>query len=68
MTDVYEHLDTLRKAVESSEFVYEDRKIDVTITIGYAMKNDTASLDEWIRKADEKLYYGKNNGKNVVNG
>ena len=68
MTDVYEHLETLRKAVESSEFVYEDRKIDVTITIGYAMKKDTASLDEWIRKADEKLYYGKNNGKNVVIG
>ena len=67
-TDVYEHLEALRKAVEASEFVYEDRKIDVTITIGYAMKKDTASLDEWIRKADEKLYYGKNNGKNVVIG
>ena len=66
--DVRGHMETLRKAVESYEFVYEDKKIDVTITIGFAEKKDTASIDQWIRKADEKLYYGKNNGKNVVIG
>ena len=66
--DVRGRMEELRKAVENNEFVFEDQKINVTITAGFAAKEDTASMDKWIQKADDKLYYGKNNGKNMVAG
>ncbi|MCR5118935.1 MAG: hypothetical protein K6B44_04865 [Lachnospiraceae bacterium] len=40
----------------------------VHVTIGFAFKGDIESIDKWIDKADDNLYYGKNNGKNVVIG
>ncbi|MBR6256358.1 MAG: GGDEF domain-containing protein [Lachnospiraceae bacterium] len=66
--DVRGRMEALRKAVEDNEFVFEGQKINVTITVGYALKENTASMDKWVQKADEKLYYGKNNGKNMVVG
>lgn len=56
----------LRSRIEQEKFVYDNNVIPVTITIGAARFNDFKSIDNWISRADEKLYYGKNNGKNVV--
>ena len=66
--DVREKMENLRKDVEKTQFIYEDQKIDVHVTIGFAFKGDVESIDKWIDKADDNLYYGKNNGKNVVIG
>ena len=44
--------------------VFEGKGIKVTITIGFSAKKEGQSVDEWIQDADNKLYYGKNNGKN----
>ncbi|MBP5607084.1 MAG: GGDEF domain-containing protein [Lachnospiraceae bacterium] len=65
---IREHMEDLRKQVESYDFVFEDKKIEVTITAGLAERSDHISVDKWIQRADENLYYGKNNGKNTVIG
>lgn len=65
-TDGVELVETLRKAIEKEEFVFEGQKVDVTITAGVAGLVEGFSADEWVKEADDKLYYGKNNGKNRV--
>ena len=61
-----EMMEELRKKVESSEFIFDGTKINVTITIGLADYNPDLSTDKWIQIADEGLYYGKTHGKNQV--
>lgn len=56
----------LRAVVENSEFVYEGQKMDVTITAGICEYDGSLSVDKWIKRADENLYIGKNNGRNTV--
>ena len=66
--DFRERMELLRKKVEAFDFLFEKNRIAVTVTVGYAIKDGTQSIDKWIQRADEKLYYGKNNGKNAVIG
>ncbi len=68
LPDVRDRMEKLRQSVAAHDFTFERQRINVTITIGYAQKEDTQSIDRWIQRADEKLYYGKNNGKNMVVG
>ncbi len=56
----------LRKKIETNDFVFEDMHIKVTITSGMSDYAEGLSVDEWINDADEKLYQGKNSGKNKV--
>lgn len=62
----YEKLEELRKKVEHYEFEYEDNKYKLTITIGASDYQEDVELEKWVELADEKMYYGKNNGKNQV--
>lgn len=59
-------LEELRKAVEQNEFIYKQQKIRVTVTIGGACYKECADIEELIKRADDNLYLGKNNGKNQV--
>jgi PleD family two-component response regulator len=36
----------------------------MTTGVAYRAKDET--IDKWIQRADEKLYYGKQNGRNRV--
>lgn len=65
-SDADQMMENLRKAVEKNAFTYEDQAIDVTVTIGAEDREDKTSIDKWIRAADNKLYIGKNSGKNKV--
>ena len=60
-----EIFETLRKAVEATEFSFDDQPIDVTVTIGVSVE-DGSYIDKWIQNADDKLYAGKKSGKNKV--
>ncbi len=59
-------IEKLRKAVEDLTIEFENKEIKVTLTAGFEPKNKELTLDKWIVSADEKLYRGKNSGKNRV--
>lgn len=64
--DGVELMEALRKKIEEKPVTWEKEQIPVTVTIGVSKRLEGQGLDEWIHEADKKLYYGKNNGKNVV--
>ena len=57
-------IDNIRKAVAEYNFKFENLNIHVTITMGVSKFEEGMSIDKWIKDADNKLYIGKNNGKN----
>ncbi len=67
LEETYQKIDNIRKNIESFDFKYGRKKLKSTITIGIASYDEGFTLDEWINKADKKLYYGKHHGKNQIN-
>ena len=60
-------VERLRRTIESNPTVFFNKQIFVTITIGLEQYNDTYKNPEAvIRKSDERMYYGKKHGKNIV--
>ncbi len=59
-------LDRIRETVLNHSFEFENKVIKPTITIGVSSFTDGMSVDEWIDKADSKLYEGKKSGKNKL--
>ena len=64
--DGFELMEKIRTTIESYDFTFEGTKIHVTITAGVSDYVKGTSVDKWINEADEKLYYGKKNGRNRV--
>lgn len=58
----------LRRIIEKTPFIYEGKKIPVTISIGVAAANEMAelTLDNLIALADKRLYAAKMAGRNRV--
>ena len=62
-----EKMEYLRKVIESSPTVFYNKHIPATITIGLEENKDTYKEPEAIIKtADERMYYGKQHGKNIL--
>ena len=59
-----ERLESFRERIQQETFEFEGIKINLTITIGATNYVDDISLDKWVELADEKMYFGKNSGKN----
>ena len=59
-------MEKLREVVDKEKFVFDEKDIKVSVTIGLAVRNKDLSIDKWIQAADEKLYIGKTGGKNKV--
>ena len=53
-------------AAERMKLKFEDNDITITITAGVEECDFSSPLDELLRRADEKLYMGKNAGRNRV--
>ena len=62
----YEHLESIRRNIENTVVEFEEQKIKVTITIGMCTGSNLTEYESIIKTADDKLYYGKRNGKNCV--
>ena len=61
------NVERLRKTIESNPTVFVGKQIFVTTTIGLEEYKDTyRKPEEIIKKADERMYYGKQHGKNVL--
>jgi len=57
----------LRKEIEEYEFVYEQKPLKVTISIGIAtFPTHSMEMKELIKKADAALYASKQGGRNMV--
>ncbi len=59
-------MERIRHLVEKESVVFKDKKIKVTITIGFSYQHEDFARDELLHKADQALYQGKRNGKNQV--
>ena len=67
LTSAASKMETIRKIIEKTATSFYNRRIFSTITVGieeYNSRYETA--DEIISTADERMYYGKQNGKNRV--
>ena len=64
--DIYKRIELIRSNIDKFIFLYEDKKIHSTVTVGIAKFENDESLDLWISRADEKLYEGKKSGKNKI--
>lgn len=58
----------IRRMVESTPYEYEDRAIDVTVSIGIAEMGRHRDPTSFIKAADENLYAAKGQGRNRVVG
>jgi diguanylate cyclase (GGDEF)-like protein len=56
----------IRKTVEETDFVYKEKQIFVTISVGVSEYSKEKDLNEFIEKADQALYQAKETGRNKV--
>lgn len=56
----------LRKDIEQSEYVGENVKFNITMSFGVSELESHKSLEENIKRADDRLYEAKNTGRNKV--
>lgn len=62
----FEEMSKLLHLIERYEFSFEGTPIKVTMTFGLEEYDDNLGIDKVITKADEKLYMGKEQGRNRV--
>lgn len=60
----FARLEALREAIAAETFEIESGEVHITVTIGAAKYPKDASLEKWVSLADEKMYRGKESGKN----
>lgn len=60
-------LEDIRKTIENSPTTFYNKRISATLTIGVEEYNDSyKDVEDLIKVADERMYYGKQHGKNIV--
>lgn len=58
--------DKIRSAIEETEFVFEDNKMPVTVSMGVTELLGEDGIESFIGRADAKLYEAKERGRNRV--
>jgi diguanylate cyclase (GGDEF)-like protein len=64
--DAWQRLENFRKRIEEESFDFQEIKMRITVTIGVAKYAEGIEMEKWVDLADDKMYIGKNNGKNQV--
>ncbi|ROR26432.1 PAS domain S-box-containing protein/diguanylate cyclase (GGDEF)-like protein [Mobilisporobacter senegalensis] len=59
--------DRLCQKIEASNFKVNDVDFKITVSIGVSCHSDEKDLSNLLRKADERLYISKHQGRNQVN-
>lgn len=57
----------LRKTVEDYEFIVNEHRLKITLSIGCASSHETETIKELVTLADSRLYYSKEHGRNQIN-
>ena len=66
MKTAMEVAERIRATVESHQFIFEGRRIPVTISIGVSAKIVTDTWESVYERADKALYSSKQNGRNRI--
>ncbi len=61
-----EILDVFRTKLSEQVIYHRGTRVSITATIGLCTGESIADYEEYIRQADEKLYWGKQHGKNQI--
>lgn len=56
----------IRKEIADASYVYEGKRIKVTMTFGVSESIPGYRIEDLVQQADEHLYTGKKSGKNIV--
>ena len=64
--DTYPMMEELRKTIENYTFSFFNHEFRLTMTFGVEEYSSRFGTEEAIKKADEKLYIGKEQGRNKV--
>ena len=59
------YMQELLEAIREKPIVYGDVKLNITMTFGLTEGNGD-KIEHIVRDADEKLYRGKNSGRNQI--
>ena len=62
---IFSYFERIRQLIESTYIPYQDKMINITVSIGITeVAIDTDSLETLLKKADRALYQAKNDGRN----
>ncbi|MCD4796647.1 MAG: diguanylate cyclase [Candidatus Cloacimonetes bacterium] len=56
----------IRKNISITPYIFNDKKIPITVTFGVSVYNKPMDIDLCIKYSDEAMYKGKRRGKNCV--
>lgn len=59
-------VEQMRRKIANSMFYYQKNYLHITMTFGLSYSIESQNLQELFRLADERMYHGKRNGKNVL--
>jgi len=56
----------VKKQINKSKFVYDDKTIKVTFSAGVALRSEHRRVDDFIKEADRLLYKAKDDGRDLI--
>lgn len=59
-------LENMMEKIRGMQICYGEQKIKVTMTFGAAVCENGDTVESLIKRVDDRLYYGKTNGKNRI--
>lgn len=66
MPEAKEHVEALQEKIRELVIRYGESEIQVTMTFGIAESEPAESYEKVVKRADEKLYLGKNGGRDQI--
>lgn len=66
LEETRKRIDKLQQAIRDLQVCYGDQTIRVTMTFGMGQSAPGESYEKVIKRADEKLYVGKNGGRDQI--
>lgn len=64
--DALSRLEDINEAIRTAEIKHGKHVVKLTMTFGFAHYSEVEGMDALISFVDKRLYYGKQNGKNVI--
>ena len=61
-----QELEHMMEKIRDTQICYKEQEINVTMTFGAAVCEEGDTTDSLIKRADDRLYFGKANGKNQI--